>query len=403
MAIRSITEEEFPEWELSSAYGFGEHSNEARKIQIRGITELERTFGAFNDGKIVGTASTHSLEITIPGRVLDLAYVDGVAVLPTHRRKGILTKLTKHQFNDMRDHGEAIAGLTASESSIYERYGYGISSWSENWSIQREHSKISDQPKVHGGTRFVEAPEVREIWPRIYNRIRPTRPGLFNYTTEWWNAFASDPEHWRGGSSEMFHVVYERGNGPEGLVSYSIRSDFPVTSKSAVIVIMLLGTTSQVERELWRYCFGIDLMASVVARNRPVDDQLPWILSDTRKLDRSIHDHLWIRLVDASVALSSRTYASHCDVVLNVIDPMCTWNHGRFEIETSQTGARYKPTKKSPHLSLPISDLAAVYLGGTTFAMLHRAGRIEQHQKGAIRALDKAFATERSPWTLAGF
>ena len=101
--------------------------------------------------------------MTIPGGVLGLAYVDWVAVLPTHRRKGIFTKLTKHQFNDIRDHCEAIAGLTASESSIYGRFGYGISSWAENWSIQRDHSKISDQLKVHGETRFVEAPEVQEM------------------------------------------------------------------------------------------------------------------------------------------------------------------------------------------------------------------------------------------------
>ena len=94
---------------------------------------------------------------------MGLAYVDWVAVLPTHRRKGIFTKLTKHQFNDIRDHCEAIAGLTASESSIYGRFGYGISSWAENWSIQREHSKISDQLKVHGETRFVEAPEAQEM------------------------------------------------------------------------------------------------------------------------------------------------------------------------------------------------------------------------------------------------
>ncbi|HAC18949.1 MAG TPA: hypothetical protein DCF78_10295 [Dehalococcoidia bacterium] len=41
-----------------------------------------------------------------------------MSVLPTHRRRGIPTRMTELQLADFHDRAEAIAGLTATESSI---------------------------------------------------------------------------------------------------------------------------------------------------------------------------------------------------------------------------------------------------------------------------------------------
>ena len=391
--VRTITEAEFPAWERAAALGFGEHTTETRQIQIRGTTEISRTIGAFHNDRIVGTTSAHTFQITVPGGAVPLAYVDWVSVLPTHRRRGILTRMTKHQLADFHERGEAIAGLTATESSIYERFGYGIASWAEHWKIRREHSEMTVAPKIEGHTRFVDPWEAREIWPEIYDSVSSSRLGMFDYTEQWWDAFASDPEHWREGGSKLFHVVFESSNGPEGMVSYRIRN------RTEVIVILLLGATVEAERMLWRHCFGVDLMNSISASNRPTDDPLPWILAAPRRLERSVRDSLWIRLIDVTNALSSRSYSYDCRLVLRVRDRLCDWNDRRFDIETSATGAVCKSPTRSPDIVLSVSDLASVYLGGTTLATLQRAGRIEERKTGSVRNFDRAFVTQQYPWT----
>ena len=219
------------------------------------------------------------------------------------------------------------------------------------------------------------------------------RVGMFNYTDQWWDAFVSDPEHWREGSSELFHVVVESNNATEGIVSYRIRN------QKEVIVILRLGTTAAAEPALWRHCFGIDLKDSISASNRPLDDPLPMLLEDAQRLEHSVKDGLWLRLIDVSRALSNRGYASECHIVLRVRDLLCDWNDGCIDIETNAAGAICTPTSKSPDVELSVSNLASIYLGGTTLATLLRAGRIEERKTGSVRNFDRALATLQYPWT----
>ena len=44
-----------------------------------------------------------------------------VGVLPSHRRRGVLSSLMRHQLDDVHERGEAVAALFASEAGIYGR------------------------------------------------------------------------------------------------------------------------------------------------------------------------------------------------------------------------------------------------------------------------------------------
>lgn len=54
----------------------------------------------------------------MPGGRLPGAGVSVVAVLSTHRRRGILTSLMRAQLDDVRSRGEPLACLRASEETI---------------------------------------------------------------------------------------------------------------------------------------------------------------------------------------------------------------------------------------------------------------------------------------------
>ena len=391
--VRLITEDEWPEWERSVARGFGAHSTPDARVQIRSLTELDRALGTFHRGKIVGSAVAHSFELTIPGGHTSFPLVDAVTVLPTHRRRGLLTAMMERQLADFRERGEFLAGLTATEGSIYERFGYGIATWGENWKIVREHARMAHSSDPTGETRFVEPDEMRHLWPQIYERVWRNRVGMFSYNQAWWDGLADDPESWRRGASAFFHVVYEANGIPEGFVSYRLRDNI-------VGVIMLLGTTLAAETALWSYCFGIDLMTEIRAGHRPLDDPLPWMLADTRRLERSVRDELWLRLVDVPAALQARSYEAEVRAVIQVRDQFCPWNEGRYELEVSPDGATCKRTTESPDLELDVSELGAVYLGGTTLGTLLRSGRVKESKPGIVARLDRALAVERAPWVV---
>ena len=111
------------------------------------------------------------------------------------------------------------------------------------------------------------------------------------------------------------------------------------TSGNTVVVNELMAATKEANAALWRFCFDVDLVTRTEAERRPVDDPLPWMLADPRRLQRVTRDGLWVRVVDVAAALQLRSYMSSGRLVLEVQDEICPWNQGCFELEGSPEGA----------------------------------------------------------------
>ena len=64
--------------------------------EIRPLWDLDRTWAAFEDGRMCGTYRSWATELTVPGgQRLPAAAVSAVTVLPTHRRRGILRAMVE--------------------------------------------------------------------------------------------------------------------------------------------------------------------------------------------------------------------------------------------------------------------------------------------------------------------
>ncbi len=389
--IRPVAEDEFEEWSRAEARGFGFHADDEYVERSRWEAELDRTFAAFDDGKIVGTATTRSAALTTPGGEAALGFVDDVAVLPTHRRRGIMTRVMRAQLRQMREQGEPFSALSASESSIYERIGYGIATWADFWTIGRLHTAFKIEPRGGGRLEFVSADKARAEWPKLHGRVAPRWAGMVRYPASYWRVSLRDSEGQRRGMSEFFHVAYVRGGKVAGLVSYRMND-------RKVIVVFMLGEDPEVEAELWRFCFSIDLVTEIRAFHRPTDDPIPWRLADPRRLERRTQDHMWLRLVDVQAALESRKYDCEGEITLRVKDDFCDWNDGAYRLETGPEGASCSRAKADPDVELSVAELAAVYLGGNSFGRLARAGRVRELTKGATQRADRLFRTERQAW-----
>ena len=393
IVIRPIDDSELDGWTRASARAFGHHASDADVRINRGFAEMDRTFGALDGDDVVGTTTTRTSEITVPGGSVKLGFVDDVTVLPTHRRRGIMTRMMRAQLDQMRERGEPLAALSASESLIYERFGFGIATWYHRWKIDRRHTTMKIPPNGGGRAQFISADAAREEWPKLHAKARKGRVGMVAYSEGYWRAALWDSENQRDGATEFFHVAYLRGDRIAGLCSYRRR-------ERAILVPYLLGEDAEVEAELWKYCFGIDLVLEIQAWPRATDDPLPWRLEDPRRLEMTLIDHIWLRLVDVKEALEAREYAGSASLTFRVHDEFCPWNDGVYLLEAGVDGAECTRGEREPQIELGVSDLAAAYLGGVSFSTLARAGRVKERSRGALTLADSMFRTERQPWSL---
>src|SRR5438067_511273 len=103
--------------------------------------DIDRMHAAFDDGRIVGGAGAFSYRVSVPGGgSVGMGGTTVVGVLPTHRRRGVLTKMMRAQLEDCRARGEQGAYLWASEGTIYGRFGFGLSSRIGRMALPRERT-----------------------------------------------------------------------------------------------------------------------------------------------------------------------------------------------------------------------------------------------------------------------
>src|SRR5919202_5152188 len=126
MELRPATREEFDDFSRAAMAAFHRELEDVDRERYRRIDEPERSLAWFDDGRIVATAMAFTRRLTVPGAVVPCAGVTAVAVVPTHRRRGLLSAMMRRQLDELRERGEAVAILRASEGTIYGRFGYGI-------------------------------------------------------------------------------------------------------------------------------------------------------------------------------------------------------------------------------------------------------------------------------------
>jgi predicted acetyltransferase len=395
LEMRTITPEEFAQWLRAEARAHGNRLDHDPE-ELRPHFDLDRSIAVFDQGNIIGGAHSHRLEMSIPGGSAVVAGVANVAVQPTHRRQGVMTRMMRHQIKDIHERGEPLAALFASESIIYGRFGYGIGSLYERWVIERQYNAYARPYESPGRIVFVDPEDITKELPEIFRRSTMDRPGVFQRPFHQWERDSQAPEHRQGGRGGLFYAAYEDGGRMDGYVTYR-------TSRPTLVVNELMAATREANAALWRFCFDMDLITCTEALKRPVDDPMPWMLADPRRLQRSTRDGVWVRLVDVAASLKLRRYMQNDRLVLEVRDELCPWNDGRFELEGSPEGAACRASSSSPDLTLVVSALASAYLGTVSFSTLSQAGLVDERTPGALRRADRMFAARHQPWTPYNF
>src|SRR6202012_255154 len=132
---------------------------------------------------VVGPAAAYGSRLRVPGPdMLPAAGVTWVSVLPTHRRRGVVTALMRRPLADVAARGEPLAVLWAWESAIYSRFGYGRASWYLAFTLQRFEGQLTAAASLGAEgvrLRITEPGDALAELAKIYDTVLPSRPGFF--------------------------------------------------------------------------------------------------------------------------------------------------------------------------------------------------------------------------------
>lgn len=403
-------------WMRAVAFGFHDARRSDERVD-RGL-EMQRADGRVLTGAYqTGPVAEHALGTDVPvatfgtmtktlnigyGRLLDTRLVTAVTVRTSHRRRGLLRRMMAEELGLARQEGLAMAALTASEASIYGRFGFGVATSEQSIKVDTSARFVLNHTPV-GSVEVADPKVLLELAPVIFERLHRQTPGSVD-RHEFYRQFASGSISREDGEDPKVKVAlhYDADGAVDGYVSYKFGgwSSTPYTMD----VVDLVAATRTAYLELWQYLGAIDLVERVTWDEAPVDDPLPWALTDPRCVDASdARDMLWLRILDVEKALAARRYSADGALVLRVTDSL-GFAAGTFALQVGGGEATVTPAPDAePELTLDVADLGSIYLGAVCPVTLQAAGRLIEHTPGAALTARLMFAVERAPHCLTHF
>jgi predicted acetyltransferase len=401
ITIRPVTEDEYPAFVLALIEGFSDDlPSETFPDLIRSNLPPERTLAAFDGDDIVGTFGGYHLDVTVPGGAsIGMESTTVVTVFPTHRRSGLLTAMMDNHLENAATGGYAIAGLWASESGIYGRFGYGLATRHLSWTMR------SNTIVFRGGVsldrvRRIKPEDAKQLIAPVFDAVARSRPGMYRRTDAWWAEVLLDEDWMKHGRTSKRYVVHDGPNGIDGYAIYRQKADNGDDghANGKVIVIEVIAANPGAEASLWSYLTSIDLCPNVEAWNVAVDDPLPLMLEEPRRIaSKGPSDALWIRILDVAGALEGRSYEEDGAVVFNLEDRFRPSTSGTYRLIVVDGRAAVDVVDENVEVNLDTESLGALYLGGGSAIALAAAGRITGDDDAIVR-LHRMFRTVVQPW-----
>ncbi|HZG35131.1 MAG TPA: GNAT family N-acetyltransferase [Gaiellaceae bacterium] len=356
---------------------------------------LERLHAALDEGRIVGGAGAFPFRLSTPGGEVGCAGVTVVGVLPTHRRRGVLTSLMRTQLDDVRRRGEPIAALWASEEAIYRRFGYGMAALGAEVTVPRGYHALRVPQPEDVRVRLISLEEAQTVVPPVYERVRRAIPGMYARSETWWESrLLADPPDRREDGAQKNVAVVECAGEPVGYALYRVVAKWELGVNVGHVRVLEALAADGFELELWRFLLGVDWISTFRTQHLPLDHPLLHGLVYPRRARLQVYDTLFVRVVDVAAALAARTYGTEETLVFELADSFLPDNAGRWRL----AGGAAERRDDEPELALDVNELGSLYLGGFTATELARAGLVRELRPGALAKADLLFASPRKPW-----
>jgi GNAT superfamily N-acetyltransferase len=399
------------------AVWFGEVPVAPAEEQLIGLAEEQR-FAADVDGSdpeaYPGIYGVFPLTLSIPGagagvRQVPCAGLTWVGVHPDHRRKGVLSEMLRHHFEQVHEEaGTHVSALHASEPAIYGRHGYGLASQELEVSLGRRTPFTA--PDLEESATAVTTQLATVSDADVPKRMRECHLGAAGLGSVVGDAgyyariCAQLPEDLRG--KEPRRVLFARRDGADvGFAVFRRTNRWERGRPAGELSVWAVVGDPAVRLALLRRLVDFDLIGTVKVGTVGVDDPLLlWVGGPRGASEVATYDSLWVRLVDLPEALRDRAWSAPCDVVVEVADPSAPWNEGSWRIRADDGGeVSVERTTADSDVRLGVEALGAAYLGGGNLVAKQHAGLVAERRRGAVAELWRAMRTDVSPTAAVGF
>jgi predicted acetyltransferase len=373
---------------IEAEFGFHFPALGRRRHEL--AVDRERSLAVFERSVIVATLSAYVVRIALPGGVSAeaTALVD-IGVVPDRRGQGLARALITAFLEQAHARGEAFAILNTDLKGLYERFGFGVATtaWSATLPLRPGDPSTAAEPseQVH----LIESDAAAGMLPTIFAAAQHRRVGEVHRSPTWWEEHLADAREARVPTEFAVVAADAERQGYVAFVRATKRS-------GAVVVAELAATDDESSRVLLEFVREVADGGPIRLRSQAFD-----VIAalDSAPTDREASPQLWLRIVDVPQALSLRRYSAASRTVLAVRDELLEANRGAFLLETYDDGtASVAPTNDEAAITLDAGSLGALFLGGSTFGELTASGEIVVSDLSVLKAIDRAFATDGSPF-----
>jgi predicted acetyltransferase len=338
------------------------------------------------------------------GTEIDTFAITSVTVRPTERRRGILRKMMTEALAIAVADGYPMASLTASEGTIYRRFGFGPAIRERVIEIQRDRAVPVTVPADSGTVTVVPPSYLADgVGRAVYDRFHARTMGSMARNLGSWPRlfgtvdYKGEPE--RGVRAAVHHV----GDDVDGYVTYRVTED---SGDSAhVDVVDLVYATDAAYVGLWDYLLSIDLNRSVKYPMARIDDPIVHAIADNRAFD-VVHeeDHVWLRVLDPVAVLESRPWAHDGELTIRLADSL-GYAAGVFRLSVSGGSGSVTrvPDDSGAELAMDVATLGQLLLGAVDPVVLAGIGFVEADHPAAPGLLRRMLQPARPPHGIAYF
>ena len=395
--IRPATAEEMGEMGVLGGYVYGGSFGDGPENTIATANLPDWTLCAFVDGKLASMFSDIPFTMRANGNAVKLAGVSTIGTQPEYRRQGLVRRIHTRAFGDMRENGQNVAALWASQAAIYQRYGYAMTTVLRRYQVDTVDIRFHDDDAGAGRVARVDLDAAYDVVKGIYIEFIADRMCYLHRAKALWLQNALEPVEADG--PIWVAVSYDADDNPQGYVIYTLRAGkVDHSARSQELVIRdLAWLNPDAYRSLWRFIASHDLVGRVRWNNAPADDPAEEFFMEPRLLHAEDREGAWFRVVDAVGALTERGYDHEGTLTFRLADdPLTPWNDGIWRLETGPDGATMRPTNEIPDIELGSKALASLYTGFRSATELSNWGLLEG-DRGAIAKANAVFSTRHAP------
>lgn len=395
--IRPASAEEMAQLGILGGYVYGGSFGDGPDNIIATANRPEWTLCAFIDGQLASSFTNIPFTMRANGKAMPLAGVSTIGTQPEHRRQGLVRRIHTQAFADMRDAGQPVAALWASQAAIYQRYGYAMTTVCRRYSVDTVDVQFHDGDGGSSNVQRVDPATAYDSVKSIYIEFVSDRMCYLHRAKTLWLQNALEPKPADG--PVWVAVCTDEDDKAQGYVIYTLRSgrvEHPSRSQELAIRD-LAWLTPDAYRSLWRFIASHDLVGRVRWNDAPADDPAAEFFMEPRLLNAEDREGAWFRVVDLPAALAGRGYDVEEDLTLRVADDALTpWNDGVWQLQAAADGSHVRQANALADIELSAKALASLFTGFRSASQLASWGLLSGDAQ-AIRRADALFRTRHAP------